>query len=194
MPAVANVLVIGAGAAGTATAILLAERGVAVDLVDVKADVSALGSGITLQGNALRVLKQLGVWDRVQENGYAFDTLGLRAPDPNGTLIAELEDVRTGGPELPATVGMYRPTLARILVDRASELGVTIRLGTTFTALDDDGAGVDVTLSDGSRGGRSRSRGPTSSTADPVTSPATARPVTTASTPTLSRTSRTAAV
>lgn len=152
MPAVANVLVIGAGAAGTATAILLAERGVAVDLVDVKADVSALGSGITLQGNALRVLKQLGVWDRVQENGYAFDTLGLRAPDPNGTLIAELEDVRTGGPELPATVGMYRPTLARILVDRASELGVTIRLGTTFTALDDDGAGVDVTLSDGSRG------------------------------------------
>ena len=150
MPAVANVLVIGAGAAGTATAILLAERGVTVDLIDVKPDVGALGSGITLQGNALRVLKQLGVWDQVRENGYAFDTLGLRAPDPDGTLIVELEDVRTGGPQLPATVGMYRPTLARILVDRAADLGVNVRLGTTFIALEDDGPGVDVTFSDGS--------------------------------------------
>ena len=34
MPAVSSVLVIGGGAAGTATAILLAERGVAVDLVE----------------------------------------------------------------------------------------------------------------------------------------------------------------
>src|SRR4029079_14940707 len=54
MPAVRSVLVIGAGAAGTATAILLAEKGVSIDLVDVKPDVGALGSGITLQGNARR--------------------------------------------------------------------------------------------------------------------------------------------
>ncbi|MEO6089775.1 MAG: FAD-dependent oxidoreductase, partial [Umezawaea sp.] len=62
MPAVSSVLVIGGGAAGTATAILLAERGVAVDLVEVKPDATTTGSGITLQGNALRVLRQLGVW------------------------------------------------------------------------------------------------------------------------------------
>src|SRR5689334_3085480 len=147
MPAVSNVLVIGAGAAGTAVAILLAEGGVSVDLVDVKPDVSALGSGITLQGNALRVLRQLGVWDEVREHGFAFDTLGLRAPDPNGTLVAELEDVRTGGPDLPATVGMYRPDLAKILVDRATDAGVKVRFGTTFTDLADDGAGVTVTFS-----------------------------------------------
>jgi len=149
MPAVTSVLVIGAGAAGTAASILLAEQGVSVELVDVKADVSALGSGITLQGNALRVLRQLGVWDEVKAHGYAFDTLGLRAPDPAGTLVAELDDVRTGGPDLPATVGMYRPTLARILVERATDLGVKVRLGTTFTTLDDSGDGVDVTFSDG---------------------------------------------
>ena len=112
MPAVRSVLVVGAGAAGCATATLLAEAGVSVDLIDIKPDVSALGSGITLQGNALRVLRQLGVWDQVAERGYAFDTLGLRAPDPDGTLIVELTDVRTGGEDLPATVGMYRPDLA----------------------------------------------------------------------------------
>jgi len=53
MSAVRNVLVVGGGPAGAATAILLAEGGVSVDLVDV----GAVGSGITLQGNALRVLR-----------------------------------------------------------------------------------------------------------------------------------------
>ena len=36
MPAVNNVLVAGGGLAGTATAILLAKAGVAVDLIDIK--------------------------------------------------------------------------------------------------------------------------------------------------------------
>ena len=57
MPAVNNVLVVGGGLAGAATAIHLAAAGVAVDLVEIKPDVAALGSGITLQGNALRELR-----------------------------------------------------------------------------------------------------------------------------------------
>lgn len=152
MPAVRSVLVVGAGAAGCAAATLLAEAGVSVDLIDIQPDVSALGSGITLQGNALRVLRQLGVWDQVSERGYAFDTLGLRAPDPAGTLLVELTDVRTGGDDLPATLGMYRPDLAAILVDRASRAGAKVRFGTTYTALAQDEAGVDVTFADGSSG------------------------------------------
>jgi 2-polyprenyl-6-methoxyphenol hydroxylase-like FAD-dependent oxidoreductase len=152
VPAVRNVLVVGGGAAGTAAAILLAEGGVSVELIDIKPDVGALGSGITLQGNALRVLRQLGVWDKVRENGYVFNTLGLRAPDPNGTLIAEVDDIHSGGPDLPATMGMYRPTLARILVDRAVEAGAKVRFGTTYTALEQDDAGVDITFADGSTG------------------------------------------
>ncbi|GAA1964629.1 FAD-dependent oxidoreductase [Nocardioides panacihumi] len=152
MTAVQSVLVVGAGAAGTATAILLAEQGVSVDLIDIKPDVSALGSGITLQGNALRGLRDLGVWDAASSRGYAFDTLGLRAPDPNGTLLVELTDVRTGGQDLPATMGMYRPDLARILVDRAVEAGAKVRFGTSCTALVQDETGVDVTFADGSSG------------------------------------------
>src|SRR3954469_2642145 len=98
MPAVNNVLVVGAGLAGAATAIHLASRGVAVDLVDIKPEVAAVGSGITLQGNALRELKSLGVWEHVQAAGYAFDVTGIRAPDPNGTVVAEIPDAKTGGP------------------------------------------------------------------------------------------------
>lgn len=152
MSAVNNALVVGGGAAGAAVASLLAEAGVQVDLVEVKPEPTAIGSGITLQGNSLRVLRRLGVWADVQRNGYAFDTLGLRAPDPAGTLIVEMPDVKTGGPDLPATVGMPRPVLARILIDRALAVGVKIRFGTTFTQLAPDATGVDVTFSDGSGG------------------------------------------
>jgi 2-polyprenyl-6-methoxyphenol hydroxylase-like FAD-dependent oxidoreductase len=152
MSAVNSVLVVGGGLAGAGTAIHLAKAGVAVELVEMKPDVAALGSGITLQGNALRELKTLGVWDQVQAAGYAFDTTGIRAPDPNGTVVAEIADAKTGGPDLPAVMGMPRPELARILIDRATEVGVKVRFGTTHNDLRQDDDGVDVTFADGSTG------------------------------------------
>jgi 2-polyprenyl-6-methoxyphenol hydroxylase-like FAD-dependent oxidoreductase len=147
MPSVRNVLVVGSGAAGCAAAILFARDGAAVDLIEIKPGRSALGSGITVQGNALRVLRQLGVWDEVAAAGYAFNTIGLRAPD--GTLLVEMQDARTGGPDLPATVGMYRPALARILTDAAAAAGAKLRYATTVQSLTHDTDGVDVTFSDG---------------------------------------------
>ena len=150
MPAVANVLVVGGGAAGAAAAVLLAERGVAVDVAEAKPAINALGSGITLQGNALRVLRRLGVWEQISAKGYAFNDLGIRAPDPNGTIVAEFPDARTGGPDLPATLGMYRPDLAEILLARAAEVGVKVRFGTAFAGLAQDDSGVDVRFADGS--------------------------------------------
>src|SRR4051812_33246857 len=150
MPAVINVLVVGSGLAGAAVAIHLAKAGVAVDLVEIMPDVAAIGSGITLQGNALRELESLGVWDQVQAAGYAFDTTGIRAPDRHGTVVAEIADAKTGGPDLPAVMGMPRPELARILLDRATEVGVKVRFGTTHTELQQDDDGVDVTFADGS--------------------------------------------
>ncbi|MBO0806605.1 MAG: FAD-dependent monooxygenase, partial [Nocardiopsaceae bacterium] len=117
MPAVSNVLVAGAGLAGTTVATHLAAAGVTVDLIEVKPAVTALGSGITLQSNALRELRALGVLDQVLARGYAFSGLGLRAPDPAGTLLAELPD--RNDDDLPGTVGIARPVLARILLDRA---------------------------------------------------------------------------
>lgn len=152
MSAVATVLVVGGGLAGTATAIGLAAGGVDVDLVETGPDVSGVGSGITLQGNALRELRRLGVWDRVRAEGYAFDSLGLRAPDPHGTLLAEFPDQRTGGPDLPATVGMTRPALARILHDRTGEAGAKIRYGVGPEAVEQHADGATVRFTDGSTG------------------------------------------
>ena len=152
MPAVNNVLVVGAGLAGTATAIGLAAAGIAVDLIEVKPEVGATGSGITMQGNGLRELRRLGVWNEVQAAGYAFNSVGLRAPDPAGTLLAEIPDARTGGPDLPATVGLPRAALARIVTGRAETAGAKLQLGTSVRSLEASEHAVDVVFSNGSAG------------------------------------------
>lgn len=152
MTAVDTVLVVGGGVAGAATAILLADAGVSVELAEIKPDVTALGSGITLQGNALRVLRQLGVLDECLAQGYPAEQLVLRAPDPAGTVVARLAEHRSGGPDLPASMGMERPDLARVLMARAEGAGVKVRFSTTVQELHSDDSGADVRFTDGSTG------------------------------------------
>ncbi|MBZ3906159.1 FAD-dependent oxidoreductase [Streptomyces griseiscabiei] len=146
-----RVLVVGGGASGNAVTVLLRRAGLAVDLVEARPDWNATtGSGITLQGNALRVLRELGVWEQVSASGYAFGTLGITAPD--GTVLHVAEDIRTGGDDLPATLGMQRPRLQQILIDAVRASGATVRLGTTAEALEQDADGVTVRFGDGTEG------------------------------------------
>ncbi|MEU3091167.1 FAD-dependent oxidoreductase [Streptomyces massasporeus] len=145
-----RVLVVGGGTSGNAVTVLLRRAGIDVDLVEVRPDWNVRGSGITLQGNALRVLRDIGVWDEVRENGFGFDSLGLTAPD--GTLLHVGEVLRAGGDDLPATLGMQRPVLQRILADAVRASGATVRLGTTAEILGQDGTSVTARLSDGTEG------------------------------------------
>jgi 2-polyprenyl-6-methoxyphenol hydroxylase-like FAD-dependent oxidoreductase len=145
-----TVLVIGGGASGDAVTVLLQRAGIAVELVEAKPDWNVLGSGITLQGNALRVLREVGVWDKVRESGYAVDDVGLAAPD--GTVFHVQQDVRTGGDDLPPIFGMQRPRLQEILCEAVTESGATVRLGTTAEELVQDASGVTARFSDGTEG------------------------------------------
>ncbi|MFI1051323.1 FAD-dependent oxidoreductase [Streptomyces griseoruber] len=146
-----RVLVIGGGFAGNTVTILLRRAGLTVDLVEAKPDWNATtGSGITVQGNALRVLRELGLWEQVESSGFPFGSLGITAPD--GTLLHVVEDIRTGGEDLPATLGMRRPQLQQILSDAVRACGATVRLGTTAEILDQGTKGVRVRFSDGTEG------------------------------------------
>ncbi|MFG2358291.1 FAD-dependent oxidoreductase [Streptomyces sp. NPDC048521] len=146
-----TVLVIGGGAAGNAVTVLLRRAGLTVDLIEAKEDWNATaGSGITLQGNALRVLRELGVWDRVKESGFGFGSVGITAPD--GTVLHIAWDLRTGGDDLPATVGMQRPQLQQILIDAVRGSDASVRLGTTAEIAGQDADGVSIRFSDGSEG------------------------------------------
>ncbi|MGI5459125.1 FAD-dependent oxidoreductase [Streptomyces sp. CA-249302] len=143
-----SVLVIGGGTSGNALTILLRRAGIAVDLVEASPDwKAAAGSGITLQGNALRVLREVGVLDGVEKDGYAAEGVAILAP--NGMVVGEPKEIHTGGDDLPAHIGMQRPRLQQLLIEQVHASGADVRLGTTATAFAQDDEGVDVTFSDG---------------------------------------------
>jgi 2-polyprenyl-6-methoxyphenol hydroxylase-like FAD-dependent oxidoreductase len=152
MTAVQKVAIAGSGVAALATAIQLAKAGVEVDVFEAAPALSALGSGISLQGNALRVFDALGAWDEIREAGYVFEGLHLRAPGPGAPVVAQLPDVKSGGPDYPAAMGMPRPDLARILFAHAEKAGANIRFGAKVTAITQTDAGVEVFVNDESAG------------------------------------------
>ena len=152
MTAVKKVAVAGTGVAGLATAIQLAKAGVEVDVFEAKPEPSTLGSGISLQGNALRVFDALGAWEDIRAAGYPFEGLNLRAPGPGAPIVAELPDVKAGGPDYPAQMGMPRPELARILLEHATRAGANVRFGSKVTWLVQGDDHVEVFVNDASAG------------------------------------------
>jgi 2-polyprenyl-6-methoxyphenol hydroxylase-like FAD-dependent oxidoreductase len=152
MTAVNTVAIAGAGVSGLAAAIQLAKAGVRVDVYESKPELSALGSGISLQGNALRVFGALGAWEDIRAAGFPFEGLTLRAPGPDAAIVASLPDVKTGGPDYPAAMGLPRPELARILLRHAEKAGARIHFGATTTGLSEGADGVEVSV-DGAEGG-----------------------------------------
>ncbi|MCM3420248.1 FAD-dependent oxidoreductase [Sphingopyxis alaskensis] len=149
MSAVQRVLVVGGGIAGLSAAIALRQRGIAVDVVEKYRPEAVLGIGIILQGNALRALASLGILDEVRKVGFSY--AGFAFHDADGGNRRVMEGHRSAGPEYPAMMGITRPEYSRILNRAATAAGATIYGETTVTALDDDGEGVSVTLSNGHR-------------------------------------------
>ncbi|MGW1783319.1 FAD-dependent monooxygenase [Streptomyces sp. NPDC002143] len=147
---VQKVLVVGGGITGSVLSVALAQRGADVELVEISPQWFGVGHGITLQGNALKALRTVGVLDRVLERAVPFDVLRLLRAD--GALIAELPTPHTGGPDLPSTAGALRSDLQDALCDAVHAHGVTVRLGISVDRVDQSADRVDVTFTDGSTG------------------------------------------
>ncbi|WP_460061562.1 FAD-dependent monooxygenase [Streptomyces sp. YKOK-I1] len=147
---VQKVLVVGGGITGSVLCLALAQRGVEVELVEISPQWYGVGHGITVQGNALKALRSVGVLDRVLARAVPFDIMRLRRAD--GSLITELATPHTGGPDLPSTAGALRSDLQGALCDAVRAHGVTVRLGLSVERLDQSPDHVDVTFSDGTTG------------------------------------------
>ena len=142
-----RVLIVGGGFSGMSAAIELRKLGVQVDLVEIDAGWRNYGAGISLGGATLRAFKQLGILDAFLEHGAAGDGVSLRLP--HGVQVAELPTPRIAGPEVPGGGAILRPVLARILADATRASGANVRLGCTFTSIEQDAEGVEVNFTDG---------------------------------------------
>jgi 2-polyprenyl-6-methoxyphenol hydroxylase-like FAD-dependent oxidoreductase len=147
---VSKVLVVGGGITGSVLSLALAQRGVQVDLVEVSPVWHGVGHGITVQGNALRAFEKVGVLEEILARGVPFNQMRLLTAD--GGLIVEAPTPRTGGPQLPSTLGALRSDIQTVLCDRIYAAGVNVLLGCTVTSLAQDSQHAYVQLSDGSTG------------------------------------------
>lgn len=149
MSGLKHVLIVGGGIAGMASAIRFREIGVAVDLIDLDKDWKVYGAGITITGPTLRAYRQLGLIEAIKAEGAI--TNGSRIFRFDGVHLRDLDEpaLEEG---LPATGGILRPVLHRIMQARVNALQTNVRLGLTVDALSNTEDGVDVTFSDGSTG------------------------------------------
>ncbi|TQL48405.1 2-polyprenyl-6-methoxyphenol hydroxylase-like FAD-dependent oxidoreductase [Homoserinimonas aerilata] len=144
---VKRVLVIGGGVTGSVVSIALAQKGVDVTLVEISPQWFGVGHGITVHGNALRAFEQIGLADKIIAGGVPFYDIDVRHAD--GHTLVKVPTPRTGGPDLPATLGTLRADLQTVLVDEIRALGIDVRLGVTATAFAETDAGVEASLSTG---------------------------------------------
>jgi 2-polyprenyl-6-methoxyphenol hydroxylase-like FAD-dependent oxidoreductase len=149
MAPVQRALVIGAGIGGLGAATALAQRGVDVEVVEIKADAEVYGVGINQPGNSLRALDALGVLDEVLAVGYQFD--GLDFHDAEGNLVVGVDTI-LGDERIPHNTGLARRQLHGILVAAADRAGARVSYSTTVAELRTAGDQVEVELSDGREG------------------------------------------
>lgn len=148
---VLSILVIGGGIGGLTAAIALRAKGFDVQIIERDPEWSVYGVGIIQQMNVVRAMKEIGVLDDYLSKAKGFDKTTLFV-GPGGVKEAEFETPRLAGPDYPSNAGIRRKDLQSVLGDAAKRADAAIKLGVTVTDMADDGAGVDVTFSDGSKG------------------------------------------
>lgn len=144
---VETILIVGGGIAGLTLAAALDQRGFRAQLVERSRSWKAIGAGLAVQPNGMRVLGRLGVGEAVAAAGAAIRRWRFSGHD--GELLSE-SDLDALWGDVGAFVGIERRRLHLIL--RAAAARVPFRLGTTVEALRAEDGRVLVRFSDGSAG------------------------------------------
>jgi flavin-dependent dehydrogenase len=131
----AEVLIVGAGPAGIATAIAVSQKGLRATVVEARKPPIDKPCGEGLLPEGVSALQHLGIW---LDSSVAFPITGLRFSDEASSACGRI----TRG----AAFGLRRGALHDLLVRRALELGVSFRWGTRATQINSASARLDGVL------------------------------------------------
>ncbi|MDM4764993.1 NAD(P)/FAD-dependent oxidoreductase [Pelomonas sp. SE-A7] len=144
------VAVVGAGVAGCAAAIRLAEQGIAVDLIEAVQQPQPIGAGLLLQPTGQRVLAALGLLDETLAHGARVDSLYGDTQDGRPVLRMSYRDGEFG-------LGLQRGALMGLLWQRVRATpGLRWICGEPVERYEQDASGVRLFAADGSGVGSDR--------------------------------------
>lgn len=135
---VRNVLVVGAGIAGSTLAYWLARYGIETTVVERAAGQRSSGSPVDVRGPALPVVEQMNLLEPLRES--ATLARSLTVVDSSGGRIGWIPSQASAD-----AVEIPRSTLAGIL-NRAASAHAEVIYDDSVLTLHDDGQGVDVTF------------------------------------------------
>jgi salicylate hydroxylase len=144
-----DIAIVGAGIGGLAAALALGQRGARVTVFEQAPALGEVGAGIQVGPNGVAVLEALGLRDEAEAHVSLPQAIELR-DHRDGRVVARLPlgsacVARYGRPYWQ----IHRADLLAILADGARQAGVTLRLGTRVTGVEDTGDGVRIACDDG---------------------------------------------
>jgi 2-polyprenyl-6-methoxyphenol hydroxylase-like FAD-dependent oxidoreductase len=142
-----DVGIVGAGFAGTATALFLARAGHRVSLYEEAPSPSAIGAGILIQPSGQRVLRELDLLKAAVACGSKVDKLVCLTSSGKPVLDLAYDDFEPGWFGL----GMHRGALFELLFDAALRSGVEVRAGCSVPRLEHARGRVTPLTSSGER-------------------------------------------
>ncbi|MGK3207086.1 FAD-dependent monooxygenase [Amycolatopsis sp. MEPSY49] len=145
LPARTDVLIAGAGPAGLATAIVLAEAGVDFLLLDCQAEGANTSRACVVHARTLEVLAELGVTGRLKDLGVVVPTFTVR---DGATVLAK---VPFGGlpTAYPYTLMVPQDRTEAVLLARLREAGADVHRPYEVTSIAGDDTGVTVETTGG---------------------------------------------
>ncbi|MFI6296468.1 FAD-dependent monooxygenase [Nonomuraea sp. NPDC050790] len=139
-----NILISGAGIAGTTLAYWLARHGMSATVVERAAGLRSSGSPVDVRGPAMEVAGRMGVLPRLRAAATRVNRMSF--VDAAGRRVGGMRLGRADGGE----VELRRTDLARILTEAARDHAEFV-YGDSIARLTQDGGGVDVEFEGGAR-------------------------------------------
>lgn len=139
-----RILIVGGGIAGLTLASALYRQGFPTELVERSSIWPAIGAGIAVQPNGMRVLHALGMGSALEQVGAIIRRWAFC--DQQGQMLCETDLQELWGDVAPF-IGIERTKLHQVLVRGAAV--VPSRLGTSLESISQDGRRVAVGFSDG---------------------------------------------
>lgn len=140
-----KVLIAGAGIGGLTLAAALRHHGIEAAVYERAPTLAPVGSGITIQMNAVLALRRVGLDEAVVREGHA--ARDSRVLTPAGRTIAALDLADVADAVGAPAVALHRARLQSALRARVDD--ASVHLGRAVAGYDDDGDGVTVRLDDG---------------------------------------------